>query len=73
MMKNLLLVVVLAACGSKQSPGVSNSGSGAGSDTVGAVKDTRTAIEKRRDTACETLGPKIKTIDSAALRAGHWT
>jgi hypothetical protein len=21
----------------------------------------------------ETLGPKIKTIDSAALRAGHWT
>jgi hypothetical protein len=21
----------------------------------------------------ETLAPKIKTIDSAALRAGHWT
>jgi hypothetical protein len=21
----------------------------------------------------EQLGPKIKTIDSAALRAGHWT
>jgi hypothetical protein len=21
----------------------------------------------------ETLGPKIKTIDSAALRSGHWT
>ena len=21
----------------------------------------------------EALGPKIKTIDSAALRAGHWT
>lgn len=59
MMKNLYLVVVLAAaCGSKQSPGVSNSGSGAGESTA-PVKDTRTEIEKRRDAACETLGPKM--------------
>lgn len=59
MMKNLLLVVVLAACGSKQSPGVSTSGSGAGGDAVAPAQDTRTAIEKRRDAACETLGPKV--------------
>lgn len=58
MMKNLLLVVLLAACGSKQSPGVSNSGSGAG-ESPPPAKDTRTAIEKRRDAACETLGPKM--------------
>jgi hypothetical protein len=57
-MKNLLFCVALAGCGHKQPTNVSNEGSGAGS-AVTAPADTRTEIEKRRDGACETLGPKI--------------
>ena len=56
MMKNLICVLVLVACGPKQSNTVSNTGSGS---DASPVRDTRTEIEKRRDTACETLGPKI--------------
>ena len=55
-MKNLLVVFVMAACGSKSSTPVANGGSG---ETVTPPADTRTEIEKRRDTACQTLGPKI--------------
>jgi hypothetical protein len=56
MMKNLVWVLALAACGSKSSTPIAN----AGSDTeTGVVRDTRTELEKRRDTACETLGPRI--------------
>jgi hypothetical protein len=58
MMKHLFLVLVLAACGGKQSPAVSNSGSGS-DGSAAPVQDTRTEIEKRRDAACTTLGPKI--------------
>src|SRR6185503_1695424 len=57
-MKTLLLLAVLVACGHKQPASVSNEGSGAGS-AVTAPPDNRTAIEKRRDGACDTLGPKI--------------
>jgi hypothetical protein len=56
MMKNLMLLVVLAACGNKSSTPVANSGSG---DPPGPVRDTRTELEKRRDAACEALGPRI--------------
>jgi hypothetical protein len=56
MMKNLVLVLVLAACGPKQTTPVSNAGD---ADPPGPVRDTRTEIERRRDTACETLGPRI--------------
>jgi hypothetical protein len=58
MMKYFAFVIALAsaACGSKQSTPVASSGG----DTPGAT-DTRTAIEKRRDAACETLGPRITT------------
>jgi len=55
MMKNLLFVLV-AACGSKQSTPVSNA---RGSADPGPVKDSRTELERRRDAACETLGPRI--------------
>ena len=63
-MKNLLLCIVLAACGHKQPTSVSNEGSGS---AVTAPPDDRTAIEKRRDGACETLGPKMTScaVDDA--------
>jgi hypothetical protein len=56
MMKNLMLLVVLSACGNKSSTPIANSGS---ADPPGPVSDTRTELEKRRDAACETLGPRI--------------
>ena len=55
MMKTLMLLVVLAACGNKSSTPVANAGSG---DSA-PVRDTRTELEKRRDVACEALGPRI--------------
>ncbi len=68
MMKNLVLVLALSACGKSQTP-VSNQGSG-----EGPVKDTRTAVERRRDTACESLGPRVTDCAvedaKAALAAG---
>lgn len=57
MMKNLVVLVMLAACGTKSTP-IASSGSG---EPAGPVRDTRTELEKRRDTACEALGPRITT------------
>jgi hypothetical protein len=72
-MKNLALVLVtastLAACGSKQQTPVENTGTG----SAAAPADTRTAIEKRRDAACEELGPRLTTCavnDAKAALAG---
>jgi hypothetical protein len=59
-MKTLLLVVALAACGSKSSTPIANAGSG-DSEPAGPVTDTRTELEKRRDAACQSLGPRITT------------
>jgi hypothetical protein len=60
MMNKLVLLVVLAACGGKQTPSGAISGSGSGTDeSVAPVKDTRSLLEKRRDTACEQLAPRI--------------
>jgi hypothetical protein len=69
----IALAATLAACGSKQQPAVENSGSG---DTAGpGPQDTRNEIEKRRDAACESLGPRITkcAVDDAriALAAGQ--
>ena len=53
-MKKLALLFVIA-CGPKQSTTpVTND-----VDPPGPVKDTRTELERRRDAACETLGPRI--------------
>jgi hypothetical protein len=57
MMKNLIFLIALSACGNKTSTPIANAGSG--DDPPGPVKDTRTEIERRRDSACETLGPRI--------------
>ena len=72
-MKNLIVLVVLVACGHKSTPVQNSGGSGTGSNEA-PVTDTRTDIEKRRDGACEALGPKITScaLDDAkqALAAG---
>ncbi len=57
-MTKLLLLALLAACGSTSSTPVANAGSGA-AEPSGPATDTRTEIERRRDTACEALGPRI--------------
>jgi hypothetical protein len=71
-MKHLLLAILLAACGSKNQTPVASSGS----DTAPPA-DTRTEIEKRRDAACETLGPKMTACavedSKAELDAGSMT
>jgi hypothetical protein len=57
MMKPILLVLALAACGGKQTPATPPAG---GSDEPkGVVRDTRTPLERRRDAACDQLGPKL--------------
>lgn len=67
MMKNLVVVVGLglAACGSKQQAPVSNAGSAEPSQP----QDTRSEIERRRDAACETLGPRITSCAVADAKA----
>lgn len=56
-MKTYALAIVIAACGPKQpTQTVSNAGS---ADSNGPVRDTRSEIERRRDAACDTLGPRI--------------
>ncbi len=56
-------ILVLAACGGKQPPAIVQ---GQGSDAP--VRDTRTPLELRRDTACEALGPKITACAVADAR-----
>jgi hypothetical protein len=72
-MKNFAFVLLLVACGPKHSSNVGNStGSGSGEDPYpGPVKDTRTEIEKRRDAACDTLGPRITTCAHEDAKADY--
>ena len=56
-MRSLALALMMfAACGGKQKTGGSGSGS---AEPVGVAQDTRTAIEKRRDVACDDLAPRL--------------
>jgi hypothetical protein len=59
MMKNLIFLIALAACGNKSSTPIANAGSGSSEEPPGPVTDSRTEIEKRRDSACDILGPRI--------------
>ena len=65
------LLVLLVACGGSQKPPPAND------DPPGVAQDTRTPIEKRRDTACDALGPKLVecAVDDAKrdLAAGKIT
>lgn len=71
-MKHLAFVLLLAACGPKHSEPVGNT-----TGSAAPPPDNRTEIEKRRDAACETLGPRITTCAvedaKAALEAGKVT
>jgi hypothetical protein len=73
-MKHFAFILLLAACGPKHSDPVGNN---TGSDTQQPPPDTRSEIEKRRDAACDTLGPRITTCAvedaKAALEAGKVT
>src|SRR3954447_9246561 len=69
----VLAAILLAACGPKHSDGIGNSKP----DEFKAPPDTRSAIDKRRDTACETLGPRMTACAvedaKAELAAGKTT
>lgn len=71
-MKKLALLFVIA-CGPKQPTTTPTNDL----DPPGPVKDTRTELERRRDTACETLGPRISACAvedaKADLAAGKVT
>ncbi|HSK02008.1 MAG TPA: hypothetical protein VK932_12235 [Kofleriaceae bacterium] len=52
------LGLAIAACGGPQAaPPPSNEGMA--DDPPGVVRDTRTPLERRRDAACDRLGPKL--------------
>ena len=64
----LALWLAIAACGGKQQPPPNNGSD----DPPGVVRDTRTELVRRRDAACEKLGPKLARCaveDSRALLA----
>jgi hypothetical protein len=66
-MKNLIgIAMLLGACGGKQPAPAGGSGS---ADPIGVVSDTRTAIEKRRDTACEQVGARVTACAVADAKA----
>ena len=74
-MKHFALALLLAACGPKHTDTVGNNTDP--DPNMTPKKDTRSAIEKRRDDACGTLGPKITQCAyddaKAALEAGKVT
>jgi hypothetical protein len=55
--------ILLVACSSPQKPDTGNT------DPVPVYKDSRTPIEKRRDTACETIQPTLTTCAVADAKA----
>lgn len=72
-MKPLVFIVVLAACASKPAPAPQNPPPPPPQQqTTGAVKDTRSDLEKRRDAACDVVGKRTAdcaVADSDALFA----
>jgi hypothetical protein len=73
-MIRLCFVLAIAACGGKQTTSPTNT---AGSGSATPAPDARTTIEKRRDTACESIGKKVTAcaLDDAKadLKAGKVT
>jgi hypothetical protein len=63
------LGLAIAACGGKQQP---QPAPPSNDEPAGVVRDTRTELERRRDAACEQLGPKLARCaveDSRAMLA----
>lgn len=75
MNRSFFIVCVLAACGGKSSTdgtGPSSAGSGSATDDPpGVVADTRTELDKRRDAACDTLGPRMTACALEEAKAAH--
>jgi hypothetical protein len=65
-----LAFVCASACGGKSPPPPPPPGAGS-ADPVGVVQDTRTPLAKRRDAACEALGPKLTQCAVDDVRAKH--
>lgn len=61
-----MLFVALIACGGSKPPETTGPGN---TDPVPVYKDTRTAIEKRRDTGCEAIQPKLTQCALADAKA----
>lgn len=63
MIRPVVLSLLLAACGSSQKPApIENR-------EPGPPADTRTELERRRDAACETLGPRMTACAIEDARA----
>ena len=62
----LTLLAAATACGGNPKPAATSNGSGAPTDVA---TDSRTVLEKRRDTACDSLGPKITQCAVADAKA----
>jgi hypothetical protein len=73
-LRTALFGVLLAACGGRQQPPSNTTGGG---EQPTGPADTRLEIERRRDAACETLGPRITSCAvedaEAQLAAGTIT
>jgi hypothetical protein len=65
------LVLAIAGCGGKSPPVESSTSPGSAEEYPGVVRDTRTEIERRRDAACEQLGPKLTECAVSDARAAH--
>ena len=68
-MRWLASIVVIAACGGKQTPQPSND------EPAGVVTDTRSEFEKRLDRACDALGPRLTqcAVDDAKAQLDSGT
>jgi len=70
----MLVAIGSGACGGKQQP---QGGGGSATEPAGVVADTRSELERRRDTACEQLQPRLVqcAVDDARaeLEAGRMT
>ncbi|MFN0253226.1 MAG: hypothetical protein ACKV2T_40515 [Kofleriaceae bacterium] len=60
MKPSLIAILVLAACGSSQTPGESTT-PGSNTEPPAPMKDTRSEFAKRLDAACNALGPTLTT------------
>jgi hypothetical protein len=70
MTRAVIVILLVAACGGKQTTGPGTGSATGSAEPVGVVKDTRTPIEKRRDEACDTLGPRLTrcSVDDARAK-----
>ncbi|HEU4735172.1 MAG TPA: hypothetical protein VFT22_45080 [Kofleriaceae bacterium] len=62
-------LVGLAACGGPQRGAEGEGGAGREQPAAPAAPDTRTPIERRRDAACEQLGPRLTACAVEDARA----